>query len=140
MSLTDSVVMSLSKLLATVKDRGAWRAAVLGGAGSGLTWRLDSNRISRHTWDTAESKGPAFRGSTDLCRRPSHPRRTLRKRGRGFQGKGGAAFPQQKESVWIHTDQQTRHHSEPDCITAASASRDFTEKKRRKQQQNTTSF
>ena len=29
-SITNSVIMNLSKLWETVKDRGAWRAAVLG--------------------------------------------------------------------------------------------------------------
>ena len=29
-SITNSMDMNLSKLLATAKDRGAWRAAVLG--------------------------------------------------------------------------------------------------------------
>ena len=36
-SITDSMEMNLSKLRETVKDRGAWHAAVHGVAGSGMT-------------------------------------------------------------------------------------------------------
>ena len=41
--ITDSTDMSLSKLRETVKVREAWRASVLGVAGSGVTWQLSDN-------------------------------------------------------------------------------------------------
>ena len=43
--ITDSMDMNLSKLQKTVKDRGAWCAAVHGVTGSDMTERPNSNRL-----------------------------------------------------------------------------------------------
>ena len=41
--IIDSMDMSLSKLWEMVKDRGAWRAAVLRVAESDMTWQLSNS-------------------------------------------------------------------------------------------------
>ena len=45
-SITDSMDMNLSQLQETLKDRGAWRAALHGIAESDMTKQLNNNKAN----------------------------------------------------------------------------------------------
>ena len=67
--ITDSTDMSLSKLRETVKDREAWRASVLGVAGSGMTWQLSDNNMRIKQFPNHDTKAIRKNSPLDCTQR-----------------------------------------------------------------------